>query len=119
MKTQILFIIIVIVISVSAPPDAGVTGEVERLEQGEDGEVIEPVVLLVLGVDVIARHRHRHLGTVPLRHLVLPCITLYNVENIEGVGSFNLICLAKILDLVQKKEGGIRFQIFQYMRKFG
>ena len=52
--------------------DAGIVGEIEGLQQGEDGEVVEPVVLLVERVEVIFRHGHGHLSPVPLGHLVLP-----------------------------------------------
>ena len=48
------------------PPDAGIVGEIERLQQGEDSEVVEPVVLLVERVEVIFRHGHGHLSPVPL-----------------------------------------------------
>jgi len=45
--------------------DQGMLGELDRLHQSEDSEVIEPVGLLVEGVEVIPTDEHGKLGPVP------------------------------------------------------
>ena len=65
-------------------PDQGMWGELDRLHQSEDSEVVEPVGLLVERVEVVPVDEQGELGPVPPGHGVFSW--MLNVREDRGAG---------------------------------